>query len=572
MTQDSGGFPPKPFSLGSGYELNSLLGHGVVGSTWRGTGPNNAQLSITVLNEHFAANEQIVRHLIAQRFMLSAVHDEHIVPMTDLIAEKDLVAVISPYVPGIDLRSLLDEEGTLRPATACRIVSEAASGLAVLHGLGLTHRDFKPSNILLDSSREPWLTKITDYAVASVVEEWATEGPMAVLASTPQYLSPEVIAGDPATVQSDIYALGVVLYEALAGVTPFAPLEPEGTMQAILTLDPGRPEGLDDGLWEVLKTLLSRNPSERGSADAIAWRLSELQNALVDAPKLPKLEYAPAPTPLPRIMAFPGTAPTGMSSGSDHAFDDDTMMQTGADDQLAVDEYQDSQPAEPAKQAEPQPAPQSSQDDVALNQPEPAASAERSAADQIVAEPHLAAAETQPLAEVPSAVKQAARKRSKFLLTLGVVLVVVLAIVAGVTIALALHKNLRSDKDPASGEPSPSAVATSEPSPTPTPTPSATPSFSPTPEVWPPEPNAVICNPAGTTAVKRGTTYCTLGTEIVQALASGSLVATPQGQPAVPPVMLKINQVARPIAVTCTAGATITTCTGDNGSVVWLRK
>ncbi|MDN5962446.1 MAG: serine/threonine protein kinase, partial [Propionibacterium sp.] len=310
MTQDNSGSAEKPFRLGTNYQVETPLGHGVVGTTWRGTGAGGAELAFTVLNKRFASNPQVVRHLLAQRPVLATVRGDHVVPVVDMVADSDVVAVVSPYIKGTDLRSRLDDEGTLPPAEACRIISETAQGLATLHATGLTHRDVKPSNILLDDTQQPASAKVTDYAVGGIVEEWAGGGHSAVLASTPAYLSPEVIAGDPVTVQSDMYALGVVLYESLCGVTPFAPLQPEGTMQAILTLDPGRPRGVDDALWEVLSMLLNRDPRQRGSADALSWRLSELQNALADAPKLPKLDVSPSPTPLPQVMAFPGAAPT----------------------------------------------------------------------------------------------------------------------------------------------------------------------------------------------------------------------------------------------------------------------
>ncbi|MCT2996176.1 serine/threonine protein kinase, partial [Propionibacterium freudenreichii] len=310
MTQDNSGSAEKPFRLGTNYQVETPLGHGVIGTTWRGTGAGGAELAFTVLNKRFASNPQVVRHLLAQRPVLATVRGDHVVPVVDMVADSDVVAVVSPYIKGTDLRSRLDDEGTLPPAEACRIISETAQGLATLHATGLTHRDVKPSNILLDDTQQPASAKVTDYAVGGIVEEWAGGGHSAVLASTPAYLSPEVIAGDPVTVQSDMYALGVVLYESLCGVTPFAPLQPEGTMQAILTLDPGRPRGVDDALWEVLSMLLNRDPRQRGSADALSWRLSELQNALADAPKLPRLDVSPPPSPLPQVMAFPGAAPT----------------------------------------------------------------------------------------------------------------------------------------------------------------------------------------------------------------------------------------------------------------------
>ncbi|MDK9593465.1 serine/threonine-protein kinase [Propionibacterium freudenreichii] len=722
MTQDNSGSAEKPFRLGTNYQVETPLGHGVVGTTWRGTGAGGAELAFTVLNKRFASNPQVVRHLLAQRPVLATVRGDHVVPVVDMVADSDVVAVVSPYIKGTDLRSRLDDEGTLPPAEACRIISETAQGLAMLHATGLTHRDVKPSNILLDDTQQPASAKVTDYAVGGIVEEWAGGGHSAVLASTPAYLSPEVIAGDPVTVQSDMYALGVVLYESLCGVTPFAPLQPEGTMQAILTLDPGRPRGVDDALWEVLSMLLNRDPRQRGSADALSWRLSELQNALADAPKLPKLDVSPSPTPLPQVMAFPGAAPTtapqivgqvpapnqpgpnqlgpnqpgpnqvgggqpgaqgagfqGPAAGvlaagavigaaaaavpTQQAAAQPTQAASGPSDagqvaggqtaagqagpaqgqggqgqpvqgqpgqdqsgQGAQGQPLQGQPAQgqpaqgqpgqqpspqsgaagqvPGQPAADQPAPhqgaasQPVPHQVAASQPggapqgapaqQPTAvfAAQQAPTQELPAQAaaQMGGAQTPP--PVPPAPQRAhpepqrgqpLRRRPKFIV--GLVLVIVIGLAAAAAIAVAVT---RLNSSSSSSSASQSSVT---PTPSETPTPTPTPTLTPTPEVWPPDANAVICTSGGTMAVKRGTTYCTFGTTVQQALAAGTLTAPSAapgaaGTPATgttpaaggPTVSLRNTQTGTSVAVSCTSGATITTCSGNDGSVVWVRR
>ena len=118
MTQDNSGSAEKPFRLGTNYQVETPLGHGVVGTTWRGTGAGGAELAFTVLNKRFASNPQVVRHLLAQRPVLATVRGDHVVPVVDMVADSDVVAVVSPYIKGTDLRSRLDDEGTLPPAAS----------------------------------------------------------------------------------------------------------------------------------------------------------------------------------------------------------------------------------------------------------------------------------------------------------------------------------------------------------------------------------------------------------------------------------------------------------------------
>ncbi len=642
MTQNNNGSAAESIRLGANYQVNTPLGGGVLGATWRGTGAGGADLTFTVLSKRFASNPQVVRHLLAQRPVLGTVRGPNVVPVIDMVADSDVVAVVSPHVKGTDLGSYLHEQGTIAPAEACRLVSQTAKGLTSLHSKGLTHRDVKPSNILIDTTRTPAVAKITDYAIPSVVEEWAGTGHAAVLASTPEYLSPEVIGGEPATVQSDLYALGVVLYEALCGVTPFAPLEPEGTMQAILTLDAGRPAGVDDALWEVLSMLLSRDPRQRGTADSLSWRLSELENTLDGVPKLAKLDYSPAPSPLPQVMAFPGerprTAPvpvTPAPTPAPQAAPQPTQasmgdaapqaVHNGLDQRTASEQHASSDYAGAAGAGAGLAAAGAGVGLDALMPHSAAVGADGAADVQHVAAPDArnqageelagvsagdaqgtgrhgagshdagthgadaggtgASASTMDAAATSAgssdsdlaaegsahgvtarntgeperatesdgddlSIRSKARRRFIF----GVIGAIVVGLLAGAAIALAVVR-LNSD----SSEPEPTTTSAA----TPTEAPSSAATTATTPEIWPPEGNAVICTTGGTMAVRRGTTYCTFGTQVQQALTANPSLTT---------TTLTNSQTRASVNVTCTAGATITTCRGSDSSVVWVRK
>ena len=127
------------------------------------------------------------------------------------------------YVEGEDLASLLAREGPLEPARAVALVTQVASALDAAHAQGLVHRDVKPANVLLVSQEEGEHAYLTDFGIAkATASETAGLTEAGQLLGTVDYLAPETIQNGQATPAADIYALACLLYELLAGTTPFA--------------------------------------------------------------------------------------------------------------------------------------------------------------------------------------------------------------------------------------------------------------------------------------------------------------------------------------------------------------
>jgi serine/threonine-protein kinase len=201
------------------------------------------------------------------------------------------------YIDGEDLASLLRRIGRLPGAKALEVAHQVCAGLAAAHGHGVLHRDLKPANVMIDSRG---LAKISDFGIA--VEAGRADS-SADIAGTAAYMAPECFAGRPATVQSDLYALGLVLYEALTGRPPFVAATLGEWERAHRESPPPSPASLatdvDPTVERVVLRCLEKDPARRpASAAAIASSLPGW-NALAAA-------AASGETPSPELVAASG--------------------------------------------------------------------------------------------------------------------------------------------------------------------------------------------------------------------------------------------------------------------------
>ena len=290
---DMGGRP-----LGSRYHIGAMIGRGGMGEVWRGTDETGAAVAIKTLQPQFAADPGVVQRFVAERHLLTSARDPHVVRVRDLVAEGSTLAIVMDLVEGTDLRADLSRRGTLASAEACRLGAQIARGLAAIHAARIVHRDVKPENVLLDQTIDPPRALLTDFGVSKLLEESPDRLRATVVAGTPLYLAPELALGAPPDPRADIYSLGIVLYELLCGLTPFTGMAPGAILHAQTTLDPGRPQGLDDRLWNLLAQLLNKDPAQRpGDAAAVARQLEQLGHDLDGRVALEPLSVPPPPVP-----------------------------------------------------------------------------------------------------------------------------------------------------------------------------------------------------------------------------------------------------------------------------------
>jgi hypothetical protein len=192
---------------------------------------------------------------------------------------------------GPNLAVALHRNGPLAPAGVRRLIAHVADALAYIHGLGIVHRDVKPSNVLLtaDPAADPvWRAKLADFGIATEVRaEAALTGDGSV--GTAAYFSPEQTLGHPVTPASDVYSLGLVALEALTGERAF----PGGAVEsatARLFRQPTLPDWLDEGWRALLETMTARDPKARPSAEQVRAACRSLTSELLAAPAIARAD------------------------------------------------------------------------------------------------------------------------------------------------------------------------------------------------------------------------------------------------------------------------------------------
>ena len=225
---------------------------------------------------------------------------------------KNVSYIVMEYVPGGDLKGLIDKRGTLPDDDLARLGAGAAAGLAHAHERGVVHRDVKPHNVLIDAYGEP---KLTDFGIARALDSTTSHATKTgSYLGTALYSAPEQLQGLRVTPKSDVYALGVTLYQAAAGEVPFVgtPIEVAGQH---IHKPPVPPRDSDGGrLGDLILDCLAKDPDLRPTAEDVQRRLNEEANRVRErtVPPPPPV-VPPAPEPRPTRQA-PRSAPTTASA------------------------------------------------------------------------------------------------------------------------------------------------------------------------------------------------------------------------------------------------------------------
>src|SRR5262245_3525461 len=210
--------PKLEAALGDQLHLGALLGEGGFAAVFRAHHPFlERDVAIKVLDPSLAVYAALEEQFLHEARTIAAAEHPHIVPLYSADATGGLLYLVMRLLPGHSLEDRI-AEGKLPAAEAVRIALECARALAAAHAVGVVHRDIKPANILLDANGN---ATVTDFGIALVTSRPARD-PMGSTTGTPHYMSPEQSLGEQVDGRSDVYALGVVLYEMLTGVCPFS--------------------------------------------------------------------------------------------------------------------------------------------------------------------------------------------------------------------------------------------------------------------------------------------------------------------------------------------------------------
>ena len=244
------------------YRIEALVGEGGMGKVFRAVRQGESEpVALKVMRSRLSGEEEPRRRFLREARAAGAVRHKHLVPVLDAGEAGDRRYLVMPYVPGRNLDNRL-ADGPLPVSELVQILAEVASGLDALHRAGLVHRDVKASNVLLD---EQGSAALTDFGLAKR-DDWSRLTKMGQVMGTVDYIAPELLRGEQATPASDLYALGCVTYEMVAGRPPF-----EGGMfevgMAHLEKQPpdpttGRPDA-PRSLGQAVQLALEKDPRRR---------------------------------------------------------------------------------------------------------------------------------------------------------------------------------------------------------------------------------------------------------------------------------------------------------------------
>jgi serine/threonine-protein kinase len=274
--------------LGGRYRLIAPIGSGASAQVYLADDTTlRRRVAVKILHQGLATDETFLRRFRAEAQAAAAMNHPHILAVYDW-GEEEVPYLVSEYLGGGSLRSMLDAGRRLTVSQALLVGLEAARGLEYAHRQKIVHRDIKPANLLFD---EEGRLRIADFGIARALAEagWTEQGTMV---GTARYASPEQAKGDALTGKSDVYALGLVIIEAVTGEVPFSGDTPISTLMARVDQHVPVPKELGP-LRRVLERAGNPDPDERPDAGEFIIGL------------MAAAEECARPAPLPLAGAIP---------------------------------------------------------------------------------------------------------------------------------------------------------------------------------------------------------------------------------------------------------------------------
>ncbi len=267
--------PSAGLTFGGRYELSSRIAIGGMGEVWQATDlVIGRQVAIKILKDEYLGDPGFLERFRAEARHAALVNHEGIANVFDYGEEEGSAYLVMELVPGEALSTILEREHVLSTDKVLDIVAQTASALQAAHAAGLVHRDIKPGNLLITPDGR---VKITDFGIARIADQVPLTATGQVM-GTVQYLSPEQASGHPASPTTDIYSLGIVAYECLAGRRPFTGESQVAiAMAQINETPPDLPVTVSEPVRNLVYSCIAKNPADRPQTAA---HLARAANAL----------------------------------------------------------------------------------------------------------------------------------------------------------------------------------------------------------------------------------------------------------------------------------------------------
>jgi serine/threonine-protein kinase len=317
--------------LNDRYQLLDRLGSGGMADVFRARDLMlDRYVAIKILRKDYSANPGFQERFRQEARAAANLSHPNIVTVHDFGLTEEQIYIVMEYIPGTDLKSLLRKRGRFSVDEAIPLIVQACAGIGYAHRAGLVHCDVKPHNMLVTPDQR---LKVTDFGIARALATIHPDERSEVVWGSPQYFSPEQAMGEPPSPASDVYSLGVVLYEMLSGTPPFnAPTAEELSRLHIEANPVPLREYIPDlpvSLEEIVMKVLSKEPAARyRTADQLGRVLLKFGTRRDDDPTVAALAMTPhtllldqatetTPPPPPLAPSVPRTGPRPAIDESD---------------------------------------------------------------------------------------------------------------------------------------------------------------------------------------------------------------------------------------------------------------
>jgi serine/threonine protein kinase len=270
------------------YRLDGLIGEGGMGDVYRATHVRlETEFAVKLLKPEFVANQTAIKRFGLEAKAAGRIHHPNAIRVTDFgVTPERIVFLVMELVHGDSLRKMLREEGAVDYIRTVNIVRQICGAVEAAHRSGVIHRDLKPDNIIIEKTHYSERVKVLDFGIAKLKETkpsgFLTQAGMII--GTPQYMSPEQCQSKPLDPTSDIYSIGIILYEMLSGQVPF---DADATLDIVFKQLHDIPRPLQEVsprtpeiLAQVVMRSLLKNPEERQQSAA---QLSDDLKAAVES-------------------------------------------------------------------------------------------------------------------------------------------------------------------------------------------------------------------------------------------------------------------------------------------------
>ncbi|MFC6257606.1 serine/threonine-protein kinase, partial [Kocuria oceani] len=268
--------PSSSTVLGGRYALTDRIAIGGMGEVWKAKDRVLGRIvAVKILKEEYNGDPNFLQRFRAEARHTALLNHPGVANVFDYGEEEGSAFLVMELVPGEPLSNIIERRKTLDADTVLNYIGQTARALAAAHAQGLVHRDVKPGNLIITPDNR---VKVTDFGIARLADQVPLTATGQVM-GTAQYLAPEQATGQTATGSSDIYSLGIIGYECLAGRRPFT-----GESQIAIALaqvndpPPALPEDVPDPVQALVMSMLAKDPKDRpATAGALATAVDALR-------------------------------------------------------------------------------------------------------------------------------------------------------------------------------------------------------------------------------------------------------------------------------------------------------